>query len=441
MSPIVGELAMQLRGAMAFGKINIDEAKDIASAFRVSSIPTFVVLRNGKEVKRLQGANAEGLRTAAMNAVFQQQNVNFRSALESEEKSLPKDRPCCANRAIVFDETKGIAARARACVGEANARFESIAKTHILSKSGDQVISAIALSSDQSHVLDACCKTLEKSNLWHSNDSVLDRHHARALSLICNWPDEYTSRGGCLDIMQAFSAHPRGTGLMFRCPLLIRTALAHASQVPTKREEAGAYCERLALKILVNIVAAGCKANASDDHVSGIALNIDTLLQVCSLHLGSENSNVAAALLYNIALFVTSERCDGEAALHREDGKFRRTLSSCLFAATWSLCCRTRKRNAVKKKAQNRAVMRTLQAVGCCARRIAETKHDAPFELPIEIQVLIRSATRSAIWLSNPSPATRRICDDLMMMSRELFSSQSPDPNPNVQREPLPNPW
>ena len=47
-APIVEELARDYEGKITVGKINVDDQPELASAFRVSSIPTIVVMKNGQ---------------------------------------------------------------------------------------------------------------------------------------------------------------------------------------------------------------------------------------------------------------------------------------------------------------------------------------------------------------------------------------------------------
>ncbi len=46
-APIVAEIAEE-NTSIKVGKINVDEEEELAAAFRVSSIPTLVVMKNGK---------------------------------------------------------------------------------------------------------------------------------------------------------------------------------------------------------------------------------------------------------------------------------------------------------------------------------------------------------------------------------------------------------
>ena len=54
-SPIVDEIADE-RPDIAVGKVNVDEQPDLAVKFGVSSIPTLVVLREGRIVRQSVGA-------------------------------------------------------------------------------------------------------------------------------------------------------------------------------------------------------------------------------------------------------------------------------------------------------------------------------------------------------------------------------------------------
>ncbi len=47
LSPIVDEIASE-RADYKFCKVNVDEQPELAAAFHVSSIPTLVVIKNGK---------------------------------------------------------------------------------------------------------------------------------------------------------------------------------------------------------------------------------------------------------------------------------------------------------------------------------------------------------------------------------------------------------
>ncbi len=48
LSPIITEIAKEYDGKVKVGKVNVDEQPELASAFRVASIPAVVVMKEGK---------------------------------------------------------------------------------------------------------------------------------------------------------------------------------------------------------------------------------------------------------------------------------------------------------------------------------------------------------------------------------------------------------
>lgn len=48
LAPVVAELAEELDGKAKVSKVNVDEQPELAAAFQISSIPTVVVMNNGK---------------------------------------------------------------------------------------------------------------------------------------------------------------------------------------------------------------------------------------------------------------------------------------------------------------------------------------------------------------------------------------------------------
>ncbi|MFQ6085920.1 MAG: thioredoxin [Candidatus Bathyarchaeia archaeon] len=56
MDPIFESLAKKYEGRMVFTKIDVDKNPATASKFMVRSIPTYVIIRDGKEIERVVGA-------------------------------------------------------------------------------------------------------------------------------------------------------------------------------------------------------------------------------------------------------------------------------------------------------------------------------------------------------------------------------------------------
>ncbi len=55
MAPVVDNIAESMNTSIKVGKINIDECPELAEKYGVMSIPTFVVLKDGKETGRSVG--------------------------------------------------------------------------------------------------------------------------------------------------------------------------------------------------------------------------------------------------------------------------------------------------------------------------------------------------------------------------------------------------
>ena len=56
--PIVEEIASE-RDDILVGKINVDENPDLAREFQIYSIPTLVVMKNGRVINRVSGAKSK----------------------------------------------------------------------------------------------------------------------------------------------------------------------------------------------------------------------------------------------------------------------------------------------------------------------------------------------------------------------------------------------
>mgnify|MGYP003300174914 CR=1 FL=1 len=70
-APIFEEAAKEMKGKVAFLKIDVDKAKNIASKYRISSIPTLIVFKDGKEVTRTMGTQQKENIIAVLNKVLE----------------------------------------------------------------------------------------------------------------------------------------------------------------------------------------------------------------------------------------------------------------------------------------------------------------------------------------------------------------------------------
>lgn len=53
--PVVEQISDELDGKIKVGKVNVDEQQELASAFKVMSIPTLVVVKEGKIASKTIG--------------------------------------------------------------------------------------------------------------------------------------------------------------------------------------------------------------------------------------------------------------------------------------------------------------------------------------------------------------------------------------------------
>lgn len=55
MAPVVDEVSKKFKG-IKFGKVNVSDNENLAQKFNVSSIPNFVLLKDGKKIEQFMGA-------------------------------------------------------------------------------------------------------------------------------------------------------------------------------------------------------------------------------------------------------------------------------------------------------------------------------------------------------------------------------------------------
>lgn len=58
MVPVVEQLAADMEGKAVVGKLNVDENNEIAARYRVMSIPTLIVFKNGEPAGKLVGVQS-----------------------------------------------------------------------------------------------------------------------------------------------------------------------------------------------------------------------------------------------------------------------------------------------------------------------------------------------------------------------------------------------
>jgi len=55
-APVLEQLADEMNGKVRVAKLNVDENQEIAIQFQVSSIPTFILFKDGRPADRMLGA-------------------------------------------------------------------------------------------------------------------------------------------------------------------------------------------------------------------------------------------------------------------------------------------------------------------------------------------------------------------------------------------------
>lgn len=56
MAPVMEELGGKFKGKIKFGKIDVDENREISAKFKIFSIPNFILFKDGEMKERFVGA-------------------------------------------------------------------------------------------------------------------------------------------------------------------------------------------------------------------------------------------------------------------------------------------------------------------------------------------------------------------------------------------------
>ena len=59
MAPVVEEISKSMSDTVKVCKVNIDENEELAEEYGIMSIPTFIVIKNGKETGRTVGVQSK----------------------------------------------------------------------------------------------------------------------------------------------------------------------------------------------------------------------------------------------------------------------------------------------------------------------------------------------------------------------------------------------
>jgi len=70
LAPVIEELAEQYKGRIIVGKVDVDEESALAAQFGISSIPTVVLIKDGKTVETIVGYRPKASYEAAIDAIL-----------------------------------------------------------------------------------------------------------------------------------------------------------------------------------------------------------------------------------------------------------------------------------------------------------------------------------------------------------------------------------
>jgi thioredoxin 1 len=58
-APVLEELATEQAGRAVIGKVNVDEAPELAARFGINAIPTLIVFKNGQPLSTVRGVQSK----------------------------------------------------------------------------------------------------------------------------------------------------------------------------------------------------------------------------------------------------------------------------------------------------------------------------------------------------------------------------------------------
>lgn len=70
LAPVLEQVAKEVKGKAIIAKVDIDSEQKTASQFQITSVPTMILFKDGKEVNRLVGLrNAEAVKDFILSVV------------------------------------------------------------------------------------------------------------------------------------------------------------------------------------------------------------------------------------------------------------------------------------------------------------------------------------------------------------------------------------
>jgi thioredoxin 1 len=71
LGPTIDRIAAQFAGKVKVGKLNVDDAPDVAATFGVNSIPRIFIFKGNKPVKSMVGVTSEAELVKSLNGVLE----------------------------------------------------------------------------------------------------------------------------------------------------------------------------------------------------------------------------------------------------------------------------------------------------------------------------------------------------------------------------------
>ena len=68
-APTIDQLAGEYEGKVKVGKLDVDQARDIASEYGIMSVPTLLIFKNGEIVDKILGAVPKANLEAKLNSL------------------------------------------------------------------------------------------------------------------------------------------------------------------------------------------------------------------------------------------------------------------------------------------------------------------------------------------------------------------------------------
>ena len=69
LAPVLEQVAKDIKGKAVIGKVDIDAEQETATKFQITSVPTMILFKDGKEVNRLVGLrNADAIKDFVLAA-------------------------------------------------------------------------------------------------------------------------------------------------------------------------------------------------------------------------------------------------------------------------------------------------------------------------------------------------------------------------------------